>query len=341
MNSASHTTINTAVINKTFCTDLSRQLDDPLPGSGAHAERNLLISWPRAKWQRNLRHASDMPQRLKDSLDGLAASGRRVNLIHRRDQPDGLHEVMLMPERQRLRLDLDALLAFAEALASGSDLSAWPSLPQRDDVVLCCTHGKKDKCCARYGFRSYKALAHAVEQQRLPFDVWESSHLGGCRFAASIIVLSPVRKYGRIDPEHALPMLQAEAQGRRYLPGYRGASALTPVQQCAEVALLGWLDEHDATSAAGGVQLTLVEDVAGADAGTTADADSVSIHWHWRSTDHEGVVHEGRAQVLCRSMTLDRVDMCSDLAEGPSASQVWRAIKVMPARAFTKSACAR
>ena len=47
-------------MNHTFCADLSREQHDPLAGSAAHAERNLLLSWPRAKWQRKLRHASDM-----------------------------------------------------------------------------------------------------------------------------------------------------------------------------------------------------------------------------------------------------------------------------------------
>ena len=103
-----------------FCTDLSREAGDPLPGSGAHAERNLLISWPRARWQRNLRHASDMPPELAAQLDALAASGRRVNLIHRRDQPAEVHEVILMPERRRLQLERSALVAFVLSVSGAS-----------------------------------------------------------------------------------------------------------------------------------------------------------------------------------------------------------------------------
>ncbi|MGP5309630.1 hypothetical protein NDQ72_15200 [Halomonas sp. KG2] len=65
----------------TFCADLSREQNDPLAGSAAHAELNLLISWPRAKWLRKLRHASGMNDTLKQTLDDIADSGLRINLI--------------------------------------------------------------------------------------------------------------------------------------------------------------------------------------------------------------------------------------------------------------------
>ena len=331
-----------------FCTDLAREAGDPLPGSGAHAERNLLISWPRARWQRNLRPASDMAPELAAQLDALAANGRRVNLIHRRDQPAEVHEVILMPERRRLQLERSALLAFVEAQAAGEDLERWPSTPQHHDLVLCCTHGKKDKCCARYGYRSYKALARAVEEHRLPFDVWESSHLGGCRFAASIILLSPVRKYGRIEPDQALPMLQAEAQGQRFLPGYRGASHLPPAQQCAEVAALQWLARDSALPC---VELARVEDSAlapeempghlGGSSSSGSDSDNDADNgqqyrrqvWRWRQPgegDGKGKVGEasGELVVHCHTLTLERIDMCSDIDQGPSPSQVWRAASI-------------
>lgn len=55
-------------MSHTFCADLSREQDDPLAGSAAHAERNLLISWPRSKWLRSMRNASDMDDALKQAL---------------------------------------------------------------------------------------------------------------------------------------------------------------------------------------------------------------------------------------------------------------------------------
>lgn len=293
-----------------FCTDLSRKQLDPLAGSAAHAERNLLISWPRAKWTRNLRHAGDMPDSLVRTLDAIAAEGRRVNLIHRREQDGDLHRVFLMPERRCFVIPREALEDFLAAWRSGEPLMIWEEAPVEHHLLLCCTHGKKDKCCAKYGYRTYQRLAREVAAHDLPFDVWESSHLGGCRFAASIILLSPVRKYGRITSEQALPFLQAEAQGQRFLPGYRGDSRLTPAQQCAQLAALSRLPSPQRMP-----RLTLLED--------SGSEHRRHQRWHWElEEDH------GHLNIVCEATAIKRVDTCADLDEGPSDSWVWRVIEL-------------
>ncbi|MBB3141530.1 sucrase ferredoxin [Halomonas organivorans] len=297
-------------MNHVFCADLSREQDDPLAGSGAHAEHNLLISWPRAKWTRKARQASDMPEDLVRALDAIAADGRRVNLIHRHDQPDGIHRVFLMPERRDFVVPREALEDFLSAWRSGGSLTAWEREGVERDLLLCCTHGKKDKCCAKYGYRTYKALAGAVATHGLPFEVWESSHLGGCRFAASLILLSPVRKYGRITPEQALPFLEAEARGQRFLPGYRGDSRLTPAQQCAQLAAL----EHLA-SKPHSPGLTLLDD--------SGSEHRRQTRWHWEQNGASG-----HLRIVCETTTIRRVDMCSDLDEGPTDSLIWRAAEL-------------
>ena len=300
-------------MKRTFCADLGLEQGDPLAGSAAHAERNLLISWPRAKWTRNLRHAHDMPESLMQTLDAIAAGERRVNLIHRREQADASHQVFLMPERRQFVVPRAELETFLAAWQSGAPLTAWEGVQVEHDLLLCCTHGKKDKCCARNGYRTYKELARTVAAHELPFDVWESSHLGGCRFAASLVLLSPVRKYGRITPQQALPFLQAEARGRRFLPGYRGDSRLTPAQQCAQLAALGFLERRYPAA-----NLRLQDD--------TGDEQRRCILWQW---EQDGA--HGRLRTVCETTAILRVDMCSDLDDGPTESLVWHATQIVPA----------
>jgi len=300
-----------------FCADLSRDQDDPLAGSAAHVERNLLISWPRSKWTRNLRHASDMPDTLMQTLDAIAADGRRVNLIHRREQDSGIHQVFLMPERRRFVVPRDALEDFLAAWQAQASLSEWEKAPVDRDLLLCCTHGKKDKCCARYGYQIYKQLAHIVTAHGLPFDVWESSHLGGCRLAASIVLLSPVRKYGRITPQQALPFLKAEARGCRFLPGYRGDSQLTPAQQCAQLAALNWLEASERP-----VTLRLANE--------TGHEQSQRLVFDWTKCEKHG-----RLAVTCRTEMVVRFDTCNDLEnEGATPSPIWRAVDITPLTAM-------
>lgn len=289
-----------------FCAQLSREQNDPLAGSAAHVAKNLLLSWPRAKWTRNLRHAKDMDTSLVDALDALAAQGRRVNLVQQPGMATHRHSLILMPERRRFSIPRAELLAFLSAWQTNAPLDEWEDSPLHHDMLLCCTHGKKDKCCAKFGYRTYKALAQTIADHQLPFDVWESSHLGGCRLAASLIFLSPIRKYGRIDPAQALPLLESEARGERYLPGYRGNSAFTAAQQCAEVALL----EHVSTPSHQPT-LTLLND--------EGDEQERITLWRVSNMSTPMVVH-------CRASTIMRIDTCSDLEQGPTASIVWQAM---------------
>lgn len=297
-----------------FCTVESVQAGDPLAGTATHAARNLLISWPRPKWSRSLRIAQDMDDDLAERINRLAANGRRVNLIDRRGRPASNHRIYLLPEGRCLdvaRSDLDAFLA---ALEAGDQLAAWSGVPMVNSLVLCCTHGRKDKCCAKFGYATYQELAGTVEDRNLPFEVWESSHLGGCRLAASVMVFPSMRKYGRVAPEQVLPLLQHEAEDIPYLPCYRGQSLLTPVQQCAEVSALEWLEAHQISAS-----LSVMAEF---DCG---DGKNVTVQVNWSADDASG-----RLVAQCGTTEVMRVDTCADLDEGPTASVCWVVKDIRP-----------
>ncbi|HEU5385864.1 MAG TPA: sucrase ferredoxin [Streptosporangiaceae bacterium] len=50
-------------------------------------------------------------------------------------------------------------------------------------MALVCTNGKRDRCCAVRGRPVAAAIADATG-----WDTWESSHLGGHRFAATALL---------------------------------------------------------------------------------------------------------------------------------------------------------
>ena len=296
-----------------FCARDSLAIGDPLVGTAAHAERNLLISWPRPKWQRSLRRASDMPEAVTAQLEAIAEAGRRVNLIHRRGEEAENHRVFLMPERREYRVARDALATFLDAFSRGDSLAPWWHGEVTLPMILCCTHGKKDKCCAKFGYASYRALAEAVAREALPFEVWESTHLGGCRLATSALVLPALRKYGRITADDVPGLLDAERDDRPYLPCYRGDSRLTPVEQCAQVAALEWL-------AARGLDARVrVEAPLEA-----SDGPRQTLPVHWQAD-----AREGRLAVSCLQSELIRHDTCSDYErDGAQLSHVWRATHI-------------
>lgn len=302
--------------SRRFCALESKAAGDPLAGTASHPVPNLLVSWPRGRWSRSLRLAVDMPDELTAAIEGVVSEGRRVNLIHRRQQPAGVHRLFLMPERQMFDLDRCQLPAFLAALRNRESLTSWRPRPVHGSLLLCCTHGRKDKCCAKFGYGTYKALAAAAESRGLPFDVWESTHLGGCRLAASAMVFPALRKYGRIEAADVEPLLASEAGNRPYLPCYRGDSTLTPVQQCAEVAALEWLESREP-----GARIWLDEPI-GEDPGNMAE---VRVHWRKASNG-------GELRIRCQVRELLRHDTCADFDKGEATpSKVWTVTGIRPA----------
>ncbi|MBE0402553.1 MULTISPECIES: sucrase ferredoxin [Halomonas] len=295
-----------------FCSVESAAIGDPLAGNGAHAERNLLISWPSKKWGRGMRHASDMSEAVQEAVNNIAGNGRRINLIHRRDQPSHQHRVFLLPEGAIYDVPRNELLNFLTALTHNTTLEHWYTASLQSSLILCCTHGKKDKCCAKFGFKTYQALDEQALQHAHPFDIWQSTHLGGCRLAASVIVFPQRRKYGRISEEHLPRLLDAEAANRPYLPCYRGGADLTPVQQCAQVAALNWLNDHGSISEPSVSHVTLTE---------PPSACQVSVTWQTPS-------QQGELRITCEPYVLTRVDSCADFEQGATPSTVWRATHI-------------
>jgi hypothetical protein len=65
--------------------------------------------------------------------------------------------------------------------------------PAGEPVFLVCTHAKRSLCCSRYGVPLARALS-----VRHPGQVWETTHVGGHRFAANLVILPHGLFYGPV-----------------------------------------------------------------------------------------------------------------------------------------------
>ncbi len=84
----------------------------------------------------------------------------------------------------------------------------WHVEPGGDPVAIVCAHSKHDVCCALRG----RPVAAAVELM-WPGQVWECSHLGGDRFAATMVLLLHGLSFGRVDVD------SGSGDSRRLPPG--------------------------------------------------------------------------------------------------------------------------
>lgn len=131
-------------------------------------------------------------------------------------------------ERTRLSGFADALDIDLLALGRGER----PGLEPHDDpLFLVCTHGRRDVCCAERGRPVAQALAG-----RYPDQAWESSHVGGDRFAGNVVAFPHGLYFGRVGAE-ASDVADAYAAGRISLPHLRGRSCLPMPVQAAEQAV--------------------------------------------------------------------------------------------------------
>jgi hypothetical protein len=130
-------------------------------------------------------------------------------------------------DREVRRLDLGATGDLADVdLAVDGDLTDA-------QLVLVCGHGMRDACCALRGSAVHGALAAHLA----PDDLWLSSHQGGHRFAANVLLLPAGIHLGRLDPRGAPRVVGDALAGRIELEHYRGRTAYSPREQAAERAV--------------------------------------------------------------------------------------------------------
>ena len=104
---------------------------------------------------------------------------------------------------------------------------------------LVCTNGQRDLCCARFGLPIYHAL-----RERFGARVWQTTHLGGHRFAPNVLVLPQSALFGRVTEESLDNLLRDTEVGALHLPLLRGRHGYPQPAQVAEAYLL----EHRAGS---------------------------------------------------------------------------------------------
>ena len=203
--------------------------------AGAHL---VALAWPKPNWHADDAYRSKgLPPELAELARHSAAAGSKlaVRAFQRAPHPptDAIEVILMAPAEHRSlhapRVALEKLVPLIEDF-----MAARAQGPPAPRLLLVCTDGKHDRCCATRGHGMYQALLAAGRAQSVPFEIAESSHLGGHRFAATCLLLPDGLMHGRLEPADAEPLLLALGRGRALLPRYRGRACLGEPQQVAE-----------------------------------------------------------------------------------------------------------
>jgi hypothetical protein len=216
-----------------LCADTARERGDPMQGTALHVQRFLLIEHS-GPWAFDALAESGIdPAVLEQLLIATQQAHGRTLLIRRHGRVERTGDpkwAVADVGGGRIRWDTwreDAdLLAAREALREPS--TDWSDEP----VLLVCTHGRHDTCCALRG----RPVAEALTE-RYGDTAWECSHVGGDRFAANVVVLPDGTYYGGIGDANAVDVIDRHLAGTVTASALRGSCLLPPVAQAVAVAV--------------------------------------------------------------------------------------------------------
>jgi hypothetical protein len=213
-----------------FCSDISRENDEPLGATASRVDHWLLVEY-RGLWSHDALAGSGLSDQVKARLHELSAQRPRTRVLLIR-RPDRRRHPTLAAYvadsvfgAERLgRLELD----HHEDLRR---LDPWASAtPVTEPLFLACTHGKHDPCCARYGRPLFEALQEQLDEE----SAWQSTHVGGDRFAGNLICLPHGVYYGRVERDDVPMLVDDYLAGRISLAHYRGRACWPFAVQAAE-----------------------------------------------------------------------------------------------------------
>lgn len=101
--------------------------------------------------------------------------------------------------------------------------------PSHEPLLLVCTHGRRNACCARTGGPLARGL-----RARFGGLVWETTHVGGDRYAANLVCLPHGLYYGDLGIGEATDAVTAYLRGEVVLERLRGRAGLPEPAQAAE-----------------------------------------------------------------------------------------------------------
>jgi hypothetical protein len=258
------------------CSALAEQLGEPMIGTVDRRERWLLLE-DRSAWGSHAvrdRFGADVEARAKEL-------GVRLLLV-RRLEGDPADDTV----RAAILVDTLSGEMVSRTVASAADLSVEEAAaaplssfgePLAGPLFLVCTNGKRDACCALRGRALVAALAASY-----PGAVWESTHLGGHRFAGNLVCLPDGIVYGRVAPLDGPRLADAYVAGRLDPSFLRGRSAWPAPAQVAEQVLRERLD----LDGLGDVRLEQA----------TLDADRATVVLRTRTATHTFELHADRLQ---------------------------------------------
>lgn len=236
-----------------LCAVTARALGENPLGSAPHPHALVVVAVPPADWklyrefdqmtpeaQETLRSLKQPPTILALNPDLQYAREGYVFAARLDWTPSGLHTQAFMVAEANLPEAFVALLQ-----EDWNTLSPWEiDAPER--MMLVCTHGSHDSACGKLGYPIYQ---HLRQHAPAGTQIWRASHIGGHRFAPTLIDLPEGRVWGFLDQKTAMQVLEHSVHPAQLRGQLRGWMGLPPFAQILEGELFfqqgwDWIHQH-------------------------------------------------------------------------------------------------
>ena len=242
-----------------LCSVVSGTNGEELAGSAIPFEHRLLVEVS-PPWEGDVGASQYYPGGLWEALMGAWRRGSQVGMTAILPDPEysveGWTRLIYLRrpegpfagyEKMEYLLPDEDLVAAVEALFGEPEEASRFEKHRRDtrgvrDLVVC-THGSHDACCGKFGYPLYEGLRREhAEPDGL--RVWRASHLGGHRFAPTLVDYPEGRYWGRLEPWAVERLVLRDGPFSEIGRFYRGWSGFeSRFEQIAEREILtreGW-----------------------------------------------------------------------------------------------------
>jgi hypothetical protein len=215
----------------------SLQAGELLHATAPGVQTWLLLEY-NAAWGNQALAESTLSESIKTFIEnavGAVPGGRFGFIRHDRESASGERRCFVAVSRgigSRLYSftfsSVDAIMGLdLPAIVRGDDRYAGALTDE--PLYIVCTNGKRDAACARFGLLLYNAVSSLR-----PDQTWQTIHVGGHRFAGTMVCLPQGVYYGRLSAEDAPALIEAHERGDLLLDKLRGRSIYEAAGQAAE-----------------------------------------------------------------------------------------------------------
>ena len=244
-----------------FCSKVCKKKDQAIIGTATYRPYQIFLE-TMEPWERTINASADYPQEL-DILIQKQRKSLKIPISINAIAPDqqyslpGRRKVFVFIQNPKNPLEYETLVGsckrsttlnfFRSLFASQqSPFTGSIDLNSLDknfsiaaekntrDIMLCC-HGQRDPCCGTFGLEIYNYLRNHSKTQQENCRIWKTSHIGGHKFAPTLIEFPSMRVWGHITQESAEKISFQHEPVSDLIHNYRGFSGFQhPFEQVAE-----------------------------------------------------------------------------------------------------------